>query len=265
VTELRKVPLVIAFGLVLVAVALELGAAGFLRGAGDAAAAARHVEESQAFQALPGSSSDPNSVRGKTLQSVKDSATQNKPPGIGIPYLALVDGVLAYTLGLMVLALVMSRNLQAKLQSVVSLIGSFLLALGSLVLILLALLKLLLMVTLFFAPPWGTIAYLAVWGDFPKAGAATVLALLMALKIGASICLPIAHQGFLKDKGLIILILTSFVATIIVSFLHGLVPFPLVSITDALAAIVVGIIALIWAIVILVNSIIAVGTAVSTT
>jgi hypothetical protein len=186
------------------------------------------------------------------------------PPGLGIPYLALVDGILAFSLVMMVLALVLPENLQAKVQSIVSVIISFFLALGSIVLIFIALAKLLLMVGLFFAFPFGTIAYVAIWGHFPKTAAAVILSLLMLLKIVASICLPIAHQRFLTDTGLIILVLTSFVATIIVSFLHGIVPIPLVSITDALAAIVVGIIALIWAIVVLIGSIIAVVMALTT-
>jgi hypothetical protein len=185
-------------------------------------------------------------------------------PGLGIPYLALVDGILAYSLALMVLALVLPENLQAKLQGIVSVILMFFLALSTIVLIFVALANLLLMVGLFFAAPFGTLAYLGLWGHFPRAGAAVVLSLLMLLKIVASICLPIAHQRFLNDKGLIFLILTSFLATIIVSFLHGLVPGPLVSITDALAAIIVGILALIWAIVVLIGSIIAVVYALTT-
>ena len=140
----------------------------------------------------------------------------------------------------------------------------FFLALACIVLIFVALAQLLLMIGLFFAIPFGTIAYLIVWGSFPKTAAAVILSLLIFFKIAASICLPIAHQRFLKDIGLILMILTSFVATIIVSFLHGLVPGPIVSITDALAAIIVGIIALIWAIVVLVGSIIAVVFALTT-
>jgi hypothetical protein len=132
------------------------------------------------------------------------------------------------------------------------------------VLIFVALAKLLLMVALFLAIPFGTIAYLIIWGDFPKGTAALILSLLMLFKIAASICLPIAHQRFLVAKGLILMILTSFLATIIVSFLHGIVPTVLVSITDALAAIIVGIIALIWAIIILVGSIIATVQALTT-
>jgi hypothetical protein len=222
--ELRKLPLIVACALMVVAVLLELGSAAFMHGSGD-----------------------------------------GKPPGLGIPYLALVDGILAYSLGLMVLALVLDPNVQAKLQGIVTLILSFLLALGSLALIFLAFTKLLIMVALFFAAPFGTIAYLAVWGHFPKAAAAVVLSLILLLKIGATICLPLAQQRFLKLKSLILLVATSFLATIVVSFLHGFVPGPLVSITDALAAVVVGILALIWAVVILVGSINAVVQALQTT
>ncbi len=85
------------------------------------------------------------------------------------------------------------------------------------------------------------------------------------LKIVAAICLPLAQQRFLKLKSLILLVATSFLATIVVSFLHGFVPGPLVSITDALAAIIVGILALIWAVVILIGSINAVIQALVTT
>jgi hypothetical protein len=224
--EIRKIPLIIALALIIICVLIEISALGFLRGSG----------------------------------------TQGDPPGLGIPYLALVDGILGYTLALLALALVLPQNLQAKLQGIVTVILAFFLALGSIVLIFTALAKLFLMVALFFAVPFGTAAYFAAgWGTFPRGAAAAILALLMLLKIVASICLPIAHQRFLTAKGLILLILTSFVATIIVAFLHGLVPLPAVSITDALAAIIVGILALIWAIVMLIGSIIAVVQALSTT
>jgi hypothetical protein len=185
-------------------------------------------------------------------------------PGLGIPYLALVDGILAYSLGLMVFAILLPDNLQAKVQGIVGVILMFFLALATIVLIFVALANLLLMVGLFFAIPFGTAVYGFEFGHFPRGAAAAVLSLLMLLKIVASICLPISHPRFLDDKGLILLIATSFVATIIVSFLHGLVPILLVSITDALAAIIVGILALIWAIVVLIGSIIAVVFALTT-
>jgi hypothetical protein len=49
--------------------------------------------------------------------------------------------------------------------------------------------------------------------------------------------------------------LTSLLANIVVSFLHGLMPMFLVSILDMVAAIVVGVLAAIWAIVKLFGSI----------
>ena len=70
--------------------------------------------------------------------------------------------------------------------------------------------------------------------------AGVLLGLIMTLKFGFAGCLAFAHQGFLKMKGLVLIVLTSMLAGIIVSFLHGLVPGILVSITDAIAAIIVG-------------------------
>jgi hypothetical protein len=229
--DIRKIPLIICAALFVVCFLIELSATAFLK-------------------------TKPEAVPG--LSNTSDA------PGLGIPYLALVDGLLAYTLIMMVLTFVLNANVQAKLQAILTLILSFFLVLGSIVLIFVALAKLLLMIALFFAIPFGTIIYLAIWGSFPKGAAAAILSLLMLLKIIASICLPIAHQRFLVAKGLIVMILTSFVCMIIVSFLHGIVPTPLVSITDALAAIIVGIIALIWAIVVLVGAIIATVQALTT-
>ena len=256
--ELRKTPLIVAAALVFVVLALELGAAAFLKGAGDAAEAVGTVRDSAALRQL-----SPEQAA-QTLAAVQSAAVQDEPPGLGIPYLALIDGLLAYSLLLMVLSQVISQHLLGKLQGIASLVISILLIVGGIVLILLAFAKLLLMISLFLATPFGTIAYLAVWGSFPKTAAAVILSLILALKIGASVCLGIAQQRFLQNKGLVILLALSLVATIVVSFLHALVPGPLVSITDALAAIVVGIIAVIWAIVLLVYAVLSIVMAVTT-
>src|SRR2546426_922446 len=53
----------------------------------------------------------------------------NKPPGLGIPYLALIDGVLLFTIGLMGIGLIVRENLQGKLQGIATLIFSILLVL----------------------------------------------------------------------------------------------------------------------------------------
>jgi hypothetical protein len=220
--ELRKLPLLIALALAVVAVLIELGSPLIL-GSGD------------------------------------------DPPGRGVPYLALVDVVLAYTLLLISLPLIVPDRLQGKLQGIVTLIGSIVLLIVAFLLTLLALAALILMVTLFLAVPFGTAVYAGLFGDFARGEAAALLSLLMALKLALSVCLVLAQQRFLQNKGLVLLVVTSLVATIIVSFLHGLVPGLLVSITDALAAIVVGVIAIVWAIVLLIGSIPAVLRAIKST
>lgn len=111
------------------------------------------------------------------------------------------------------------------------------------------------MVALLLAVPFGTIAYLAMFGSFDRSGATVALSLIMTLKLFFAGCLVLAHQRFLENKGLVLLILTSLLATLVIGFLQGLVPGILVSITDAIAAIVVGILALLWAIWFLLRSI----------
>jgi hypothetical protein len=117
---------------------------------------------------------------------------------------------------------------------------------------------LLLMVSLFTAVPFGTIAYLAIWGFFNRGGASATLGLLMTFKVAACICLALAHPRFLQNKGLVLLVLTSLLAGAIVSVLHGWVPGILVSITDAIGAIVVAILGLIWAVVLLIGALVSI-------
>jgi VanZ family protein len=85
----------------------------------------------------------------------------------------------------------------------------------------------------------------------------------MTLKLFFAGFMVFAHQRFLQNKGLVLLTLSSFAATIIISFLHGFVPGFLASITDAIAGIVVAIIAVIWAIFFLVGSIISIVKAIA--
>lgn len=196
---------------------------------------------------------------GMSSQEAKMDITVNgevdEPPGRAITYLALVDGILLYTVLLIGLSLLVPEKLLARAQGVLTLIGSIILIIVGIILVIIAFIELLVMVSLFFAFPFGTAAYLAVWGFFPRGDAAVLLSLLMFLKLAGCAFLVLAQQRFLLMKGLVLLILTSLVCNIIVAFLHGLVPIILVSIFDNIAALVVGIIAIIWAIVLLVLSI----------
>lgn len=179
-------------------------------------------------------------------------------PGLGIPYLALLDGLLLLTLALMGASLLIPERVHGRVQGLVTLIGSIVALLAGLAMLFAAIGLLFLMIGLFTAVPFGTIAYLAIWGFFNRAGASGTLGLLMLFKVVAAVCLVIAHPRFLQNKGLVLLVLTSLLANAIVSFLHGLVPIVLVSITDALGAIIVAILALIWAVVLLIGALVSI-------
>lgn len=178
---------------------------------------------------------------------------QDQPPGLAIRYLALIDGLLLFMVGLIWMSLLLRERIQARVQGIVTLIVALVVLLVSLALMYVAIAQLMLMVGLLTATPFGTIAYMARYGSFERQDASIALGLVMLLRIGFVVCLVLAQQRFLQNKGLVLLTLTAFLGTIIVSFLHGVVPLFLVSITDAVAAIILGVIAAIWAIILLVS------------
>jgi hypothetical protein len=182
----------------------------------------------------------------------------DKPPGYGIAYMAALDGLVFYSVLLMGLSLLIPEGIHGRVQGCATLLVSFFGCLGMIAMIFMALGLLILMVTLLISPIFGTIAYFAMFGHFPTTESRVVLASLMTLKLAFAVCLVFAHQRFLQNKGLVLIVLCSLLANIIISFLHGFVPGFLVSITDMIAALVVAIIAVIWAIVLLIGAVISV-------
>lgn len=245
--KLRTPLFLVAVALMLLAVMVEIGASFVLPAEGEVALAGVLAEAQ-----LP----DDSEV---DLDDLADLRRDNPtPPGLAIRDMALLDGLLLFTVGLMAAALLIGERLHGRLQGIASLIVSFLVLLASIKAIFLALAKLIVMVSLFLAPPFGTLAYLAIYGFFNRGGAAAALSLLMLLKLGFVVCLVLAQQRFLQNKGLMLIVLTSLLANLVTAFLHGLVPIFLVSITDAVAAIVAGILALVWALVFLVSAIVSI-------
>jgi hypothetical protein len=181
--------------------------------------------------------------------------------GQGIPSMSILDGLIFYAMAVMAIALILPERFQSKIQGIATIIVAVLLLLACMLRIFVNLQMLFLMLGLLLAVPFGTIAYLAIWGNFPTGSAGAVLSVIMFLKIVFSICLVIAQQRFLKNKGLVLIIVTSFAANLVIAFLYGLVPGFLVSILDEVAAIVVCILAGIWIIVYLIGGVISTVTA----
>lgn len=246
--RLRTPLFLVGVAAMVLVVLLEIGASLFLGGhdvSGELLAQASELEVN-----LPGAPPD----SGVTA-----------PPGRAIPYLALVDGIALFTVGLMAAGLLLSHRLHGRLQGGVTIVFSILLILAALVLLGIAIVEVITMVALFFAFPFGTIAYLIIWGFFPRGSANALLAVLMFLKFVFAGALLLAQPRFIQNKGLVLLLVTSLICNLVVAFLHGLVPGILVSITDNIAAIVIAIVAIIWAIVLLIGSIPAVVKAVRST
>ena len=186
------------------------------------------------------------------------SALGVSPTGKAIPALALLDGLVFYATLIIGIALLIPERVQSKVQGIVTLVFSFLLLLACIRVFFVDLGLLFVMVSLVMSPPFGTIAYMAIWGSFDTSGALAALSLLMTLKIIFAVCLVLAQQRFLQNKGLVLIIITSLVANLVIAFLHGFVPGFLVSITDNVGALIVCILAAVWGIVYLVGGIISV-------
>ena len=187
---------------------------------------------------------------------IRDKQADNQArPGLGITYLSLVDAVVLFTLLLIGSSLIVPASVEGRVQGCATLIFSIVLILLSIVLIFLAFGDVILMISLLLSFPFGTIAYMIIYGFFDRGGAGVTLSLIMLFKIAGAVCLFLAQQRFLQNIGFVVIIAASLVASVVVAFLQGLPPGFLVSITDAIAAIIVGIIAVIALILLLVGSI----------
>ena len=184
------------------------------------------------------------------------------PPGSGIAYLALVDGLLLFTLVLIGTSLLVSHRAYGRVQGAVTLIVSLLWVVAGVLTAVLALSQLFLMIGLFTAAPFGTLAYLAIWGFFPVGDAALVLGLVLVLKIALVVLLVAAQPRFLQVRGLVALLAVSVLLQLVLGLIHGFLPGPVVAIGDQLWAVVTAAVGALWALAMLVGAVPAVVNAV---
>jgi hypothetical protein len=183
-----------------------------------------------------------------TQHTPSASALDTPNPGRGIPTMALLDVLVLYATGIMGLAFI-SQRIQGKVQGIITLVVGILVLLACIPVLFGEIALLILMVSLLLSPPFGTIAYLAAFGSFPTGEARAAISVIMLLKIVFAVLLVLAHQRFLRMKALMFMIILSFVATLLLSFLQSFVPGILVSITDDIGAIIICIIALVMSLI----------------
>lgn len=179
-------------------------------------------------------------------------------PGLGITYLALLDWLLLFAILLVAASLLIPDRIHGRIQGIITFIVALLTLLGAIAAIFAAFSLLMLMVSLLMAVPFGTVIYFAGFSNFKVTAAAATLAFIMLYKVAFVIFLVLAHQRFLENRGLVYLIASSFIATLLLSFLHSIVPRFLAYITDDIGALITGILAGIWALSFLLGSIPAV-------
>ncbi len=192
----------------------------------------------------------------KDLEKLLNQDSED-PPGYGIASLMYVDVLLLFTYIMMALPMAIKPKIVAQTQGLITIIVCIITIILAFFFILKVLVLLFLMIALLLAIPFGTIIYMIRFGFFDTSEAAAIMATLMVIKILGAICLPVAHEKFLKNFGVILLIGTSLITMIILSFLHNFLPFFLVSITDCLGALLIAIIAIIWSIILLISGIIS--------
>lgn len=206
----------------------------------------------------PGTASDLGVPPEVFLRTEKADA---EPPGAGIGFLAFLDGLLLFTVVMLGLSLLMNLRTYGRIQGIVTLVVTFLWVVAAFFTALLALAKLFLMFGLFVAAPFGTLAYLALWGSFPVRQAAAVLGLILLLKIVFVVLLVLSQPAFLKVTGLVVLLAVSVLLQLILGLIHGFLPGPMVAIGDQFWALITVVVALVWALVMLIGSIPAIVNA----
>jgi hypothetical protein len=193
---------------------------------------------------------------GDAHDSLSDTRPEN-PPGMGIPALALIEGLLLLVLVITAAPLLIGERITGVLTGGVSIIGGLVVLLAAIATAIVSFTALMLMVSLLLSAPFGTLAYLAIFGSFDSGGAAVFTSLVLGLTLAALVLLVLAQQRFLKGKGLLLLLLTAVLLTFVTSLLHSIVPGFLVSITDALAALITAIVSAIWALLVLIGGIVS--------
>jgi hypothetical protein len=197
----------------------------------------------------------------KANETEQQASQASRPFGFGLRNMWLVDGLLLFTLLLIGLGVVVPPEVQARIQGLFTCFFALFVILMAIVLVFVALAAVVLMISVLVAFPFGTIIYLIAWGHFDRSGAAAVLALFFTIKLMISGAIVLAHQNFLQNLGLVLLVIGTLAANLVVSFLHGLVPGFLVSISDGVAGIVVGIVGGVLALILLIGAVFSIISA----
>lgn len=251
--RLRKPLLFLALVVTAIVVLLCLGSGLLAKTAPFADRVSGALDDPTISKALADSDID----RGDAQDQLNSMSGQTDPPGFGIKYLALPAGLLLVAMIQISLPMLIGDRVTGTVQGVISIVTGIVGIILGIVMAILAFVALILRVSLFLAVPFGTMAYLAIYGFFPVGRAAAILTSVMIALLVVGVLLVLGQQRFLQNRSLVLLFGTCLLLAFVTMLLQGIVPGILSSITDALAGLVTAIVGIIWALVMLIGGIVS--------
>jgi len=253
VDRLRKPLLFVALVVTAIVVSMCLGSGLVAKTAPFSTRAANALNDPTISKKLDEAGVD----RGDAQDQLNSMSAPTDPPGFGIKYLALPAGLLLVVMIQISLPMLIGDRVTGMVQGVISIVTGIVGIILGIVMAILAFVALMLRIALFLAVPFGTMAYLAIYGFFPVGSAAALVTAIMIFLLAVGVLLVLAQQRFLQNRSLVLLLGTCLLLAFVTMFLQGIVPGILTSITDALAGLITAIVGIIWALVMLIGGIVA--------
>jgi hypothetical protein len=236
----RRSLLALALGLLAAVVIFELAAGATLR------SSLGPQQEAQVL-AMPGVAGMIHDAELDPGEVTQVAASRHQSSPLALPAHALIDGLLLVCVS----AVAVPRLLPGRDIGRRARFGSFLASLAILLagiwVVVVGVARLRFRVALYLSPPVGTLSYLLLYRSFPQSGSLVALSLLMALKVAACVTLFQAFPRTASQRGIAALAVTSLAVTVVTAFCYALAPPSLAGITDALAAALAALAAVLWA------------------
>ncbi len=215
--------------------------------AGSALRPSRSANHGREVLALPGVAAMAPDAQIDPTEITQVAGRQHQPAPLAISAQALMDGLLLVAAAALALPRVIPRRNMTRYSRLSSFLVALAILLAGIAVAVRAIARLRFLDALYISPPAGTLSYLLLYGSFRRVGSLVALTGLVVLKLAAVAALYWGYPRSASERGLAGLALTSVAATVAVTGAYALVPAPVDSITDALAAAAVALAAILWA------------------
>ena len=197
--------------------------------------------------ALPGVPALVHDAQADPGEMAQVAARQPRQGPLAVPSQALLDGLLLVAAVAVAAPRLVRGPALARAAPLTSFLLSLAILLGGIVVVVKDIARLRALLALYLSPPFGTLSYLLLYGSSPRRGALAVLAGLMILKLAAAASFFLAFPRASSDRGVVALALTSVAATAAAALAYATSSSARAPISDALAAAVIALVAIVWA------------------